>query len=93
MENSYAVCECIPDYHGNPYDRCRPECIANSECAKNRACINNKCADPCPGTCGVNALCAVTNHIPICSCPTGMSGDAFRQCEFVPISSMFGVFS
>lgn len=49
----------------------------------NRACIRNKCKDPCPGTCGLEAICTVSNHIPICSCPEGYSGDAFRQCYFV----------
>jgi len=70
----------LPNYHGNPYDGCRPECIGNSECQMNKACIKNKCVDPCPGTCGFEALCSVINHIPICSCPQGLTGDAFRQC-------------
>lgn len=46
----------------------------------NTACIKNKCQDPCPGTCGINALCIVTSHIPTCSCPERYTGDAFRLC-------------
>lgn len=59
---------------------CRPECVLNSECPQNKACIRNKCMDPCPGTCGQNALCEVYNHVPMCRCPQGMSGNAFVQC-------------
>ncbi|ENN73328.1 hypothetical protein YQE_10090, partial [Dendroctonus ponderosae] len=82
-ENDYAICECVAEYHGNPYEGCRPECLSNSECAPNTACISNKCRDPCPGTCGVNAVCTVTNHMPICSCQQGYSGDAFRYCSLI----------
>lgn len=80
IENDYATCECISEYRGNPYEGCRPECIANSDCPMNQACIRNKCLDPCPGTCGVDALCTVSNHIPICTCPESFTGDAFRLC-------------
>ncbi|PNF22176.1 hypothetical protein B7P43_G05064 [Cryptotermes secundus] len=84
VENSFALCECIPEYHGNPYEGCRPECLVSSDCSMNRACIRNKCQDPCPGTCGVSAICAVSNHIPICTCPEGTTGDAFRICTQIP---------
>lgn len=60
---------------------CRPECILNNECPQNKACIKNKCMDPCPGTCGQNALCEVYNHVPMCRCPQGMIGNAFIQCS------------
>ena len=83
VENSFAVCECIPEYHGNPYEGCRPECLVSSDCPMNHACIRNRCQDPCPGTCGVSAVCTVSNHIPICTCPERTTGDAFRIC--VPI--------
>lgn len=74
------MCECIRDFHGDPYAGCRPECVLNSDCSRNLACINSKCQDPCPGVCGSQAICTVTNHIPICSCPAGLTGDAFRAC-------------
>lgn len=76
-----ASCECIPEYHGNPFISCRPECVSNNECSKTLACINNKCRDPCIGTCGAEAVCTVFNHIPTCSCPEGTTGDAFRYCK------------
>lgn len=78
---SNGICVCLPDYQGDPYIGCRPECVGNSDCSQHLACIRNKCKDPCPNTCGQNALCNVYNHIPICNCPAGMSGNAFIQCK------------
>lgn len=77
------VCVCLPEYQGDPYVGCRPQCVMNTDCVHDRACIRNKCADPCPGTCGRNALCSVYNHIPICTCPARMAGNAFVQCSIV----------
>ncbi|EAT34892.1 AAEL012905-PA [Aedes aegypti] len=77
---SNGVCTCLPEYQGDPYRGCRPECVLNSECPRDKACIRSKCVDPCPGTCGQDALCEVMNHIPVCSCPNGMAGNAFIQC-------------
>lgn len=77
-------CTCIPEYQGDPFIGCRPECVLNSECPHDKACIRNKCVDPCPGTCGVNAICEVLNHVPMCRCPDGMSGNAFYQCDPIP---------
>lgn len=77
--NGYAICSCRPNYIGSP-PSCRPECSVSTDCIPNKACVNKKCSDPCPGTCGQNARCHVTNHSPICSCPTGYSGDPFVRC-------------
>ena len=63
---------------------CRPECIRNSECPSNQACIQKKCRYPCEGVCGVGAQCTVTDHIPICTCPKGLSGDPFVKCLVAP---------
>lgn len=78
------VCTCLPEYQGDPYRGCRPECVLNNDCPRNKACIRNKCVDPCPGTCGQNAECSVVNHIPICTCITGYTGNAFVICNPVP---------
>lgn len=75
------VCTCLPEYQGDPYQGCRPECVFSSDCTRDKACIRNKCQDPCPGTCGQNAQCNVVNHIPMCSCPPGLTGNAFVQCS------------
>lgn len=78
--DSHAVCACQHDYVGAP-PYCRPECTISSECAHNKACVNQKCVDPCPGTCGYNALCRIVNHSPTCSCRPGYTGDAFTHCS------------
>lgn len=75
------ICRCLPEYQGDPYVGCRPECTSNNDCAKNKACLRNKCVDPCPGICGTNAECSVINHIPVCVCLTGYSGNAFISCS------------
>lgn len=80
--NGQAVCSCVPGYIGAP-PTCRPECIVSSECDLNKACVNQKCIDPCPGTCGLSALCQVVNHNPICTCPPQYAGDPFIRCQVV----------
>lgn len=75
------ACVCMTGYFGNPYEGCHPECIVNSDCPSNRACVRNKCIDPCPGTCATNADCQVVNHSPQCSCHPGYTGDPFNQCR------------
>ena len=76
-------CSCLPSYIGAP-PNCRPECVINSECPSNLACINEKCRDPCPGACGINAVCSVHNHVPICTCLDGYEGDALSSCSPKP---------
>ena len=76
-----ASCRCILDYVGNPYVECKPECTVNSECPRDKACLNNKCGDPCPGVCGAHASCAVNNHNPVCTCDPGFTGNAFFSCS------------
>lgn len=80
--NEQAVCSCVVGFLGSP-PNCRPECVVSSECPLNEACVNQKCIDPCPGTCGVAAICNVVNHNPICSCPSQYSGDPFTRCTFI----------
>ena len=74
-----AVCSCIPGFSGVP-PTCRPECVVSSDCPRNRACNQQKCIDPCPGSCGLGAECAVINHNPICSCPPRYTGNPFQNC-------------
>ena len=82
-------CTCLPGMIGSP-PNCRPECIINADCPTDKACINKKCQDPCPGLCGLNAKCNVRNHVPICICLPGFIGDPFSQC-YKP-SSKLGLF-
>jgi hypothetical protein len=78
-QNGHAICSCSIGYIGSP-PGCRPECVVSSDCALDKACSNQKCVDPCPGTCGINARCNVRNHSPICSCPPNHIGDPFIRC-------------
>ena len=74
------VCNCEPHMIGTP-PNCRPECVVNSECPQESACITQRCQDPCPGLCGINAYCRVRNHVPICACNQGYEGDPFSRCN------------
>lgn len=86
-QNNAGSCRCLPDYIGDPYSGCRPECVVNSDCPYNKACIQNKCASPCPGTCGANAECQVIDHLPSCTCRPGYTGDPFNYCNLIPEKS------
>lgn len=55
----------------------------SSDCPADKSCIRNKCKDPCPGVCGINADCSTRNHIPICTCRDGYIGDPFASCQIV----------
>ena len=74
-------CQCLPDYFGNAYVQCKPECTINSDCAQYLHCINHRCIDPCPGACGFNAICAARNHKAVCECPSGLEGDPHVACR------------
>ena len=76
-------CSCLRGYFGNA-PNCRPECVVSSECSQDKACLNQKCTDPCPGRCGVNSRCNVISHHPICSCPPNYEGDPFVNCRKKP---------
>ena len=74
-------CSCPPGLQGDPYvTGCRPECLINADCPRDKACSSNTCTDPCPGTCGTAATCSVINHVPTCVCDKGYVGNAFEQC-------------
>lgn len=79
-QNGAGSCQCLPEYFGNPYEGCRPECVLNSDCPSNKACIRNKCQNPCGGSCGQNAECQVVNHLPSCTCRLGYTGDPYNYC-------------
>lgn len=83
--NGAGSCSCVPEFFGDPYVECRPECVTNSDCPKSRSCVNNKCLDPCSsGTCGINAECRVFSHSPSCSCLEGYTGNPSSSCHRVP---------
>jgi len=79
-------CSCLSQYFGSP-PNCRPECVINNDCRSNLACIREKCQDPCPGSCGIDAYCNVINHTPNCVCREGFIGDPFTSCYIKPIQN------
>lgn len=81
------LCTCIAGYQGDPYIGCRPECVQNYDCPPDRSCVKNKCVNTCMNACGENAECSVINHIPMCSCIEGYTGNAFVLCS--PLISMY----
>lgn len=87
--NGAGSCTCLPEYIGDPYTGCRPECVMNTDCPRTKACINNKCTNPCPGTCGLNAECTVNKHTPICNCLPGYTGNPLQSCHLLPASKTF----
>ncbi|XP_046465435.1 neurogenic locus notch homolog protein 3 isoform X1 [Neodiprion pinetum] len=85
--NHRPKCTCPNNWLGSPYVACRPECTYHSDCPQSKpACLNQKCANPCEGVCGINANCQLRDITPICSCPKDMTGDPFVSCRpFEPL--------
>uniref|UniRef100_A0A0K8SUK5 Protein lin-12 n=1 Tax=Lygus hesperus TaxID=30085 RepID=A0A0K8SUK5_LYGHE len=76
------VCVCLPGHYGNPLTYCqRGECSDSNDCGASKVCKNNQCVDVCAGNCGSNAQCLARNHVPVCSCPAGYTGDPFTSCR------------
>ena len=54
--NGAGACTCLPEYFGNPYTGCYPECVTDNDCSLEKACTQSKCRDPCPGTNSTSTL-------------------------------------
>lgn len=87
--NGAGSCTCMQNYFGDPYINCRPECVQNSDCPTTKSCVNMKCVNPCANLCGINSECRVANHLPICNCIPGYTGDPLRICHQIPQSKDF----
>lgn len=90
--NNHAACSCVSNYIGRA-PNCRPECTINEECPNNRACQNERCRDPCPGSCGAHTTCVVVKHSPMCSCEIGFTGDPFSGCSQIKSKNNNGLTS
>lgn len=89
--NDSPSCSCLPDFLGSP-PYCRPECSNNNDCPNQLACINRKCRDPCPGSCGNSAECRVVSHTPTCTCLPNYTGDPFTLCTPTPSKFSYEIF-
>ncbi|XP_054290488.1 fibropellin-1-like [Macrosteles quadrilineatus] len=79
------VCTCIPGYLGDPLSYCRRgECSTDNDCRNDQNCINYNCVSSCTNQCGVAAMCNARNHVAVCSCPPGYTGDALTRCYNIP---------
>ncbi len=59
-----------------------PECVISSECPLDKACVQQRCENPClRNPCAPQAICKVVNHSPICTCPPNYVGNPFVSCE------------
>ncbi|KAK0169400.1 hypothetical protein PV327_011599 [Microctonus hyperodae] len=56
-------------------------CENSTSCRMSEKCILELCRNPCPGSCGINAICTVLEHEPKCRCPKCYEGDALVKCE------------
>lgn len=90
--NGQAVCSCLQSFIGTP-PGCRPECVQSTECPRDKACVSQKCVNPCSDACGTNAICRVVNHSPICSCQNGHTGNPFTRCYPIPRKPLFIIVS
>lgn len=91
MVGNSPACSCLANYIGRA-PNCRPECTISAECPGNLACQNERCVDPCPGSCGANADCNVIKHRSVCSCRGGYTGDPFAGCIVIQSKKVVGVF-
>nr|CAH0107401.1 unnamed protein product [Daphnia galeata] len=86
-----AACACRAGYEGDPYTGCRrSECVENTECPSDKVCHNFRCINPCSTSCGVDSECTVRNHVTVCQCPKGFTGDPFVSCTPSSSSSVLG---
>lgn len=73
-------CGCPESTVGDPYST--PGCLLpnqcgrSEDCARNLACFEGKCTNPCAiAECGRNAQCEASDHKALCHCPAGHLGD------------------
>lgn len=60
-----------------------PECYMDTDCTKDRSCVNQICVNPClvGNPCSSGAFCHVQDHSPICRCPVDYEGNPRFECR------------
>ncbi|KAK9880682.1 hypothetical protein WA026_011918 [Henosepilachna vigintioctopunctata] len=97
MVNHKAVCACKPGHIGDPNRICRPnqvkphgchhgshcKCYGHNDCPVFLACVRGICVDLClmGKKCGINAVCVMHNHVAVCKCKRGSTGDPNQICQ------------
>ena len=77
--NGRPLCTCEPGFVGDGFQECfRGDCISNDDCSASQSCKDYRCVDPCSFSCGNGADCEPRNHVAICRCPKGFTGDPFQ---------------
>lgn len=96
-----AECKCLAGYTGNSRDRsgCKAilqnHCTSDAQCSEQEICrIHSQhkiltCLPACKEiSCGPNAICVASNHVPQCQCPPGSyigdAKDLKTGCKSVP---------
>lgn len=84
-------CQCPTGMVGDPYTTgCHPKGMCpngNDDCQLDSVCLNGRCASPCDGACGSNAICNVVNRKPICTCPTNFQPNPTPERGCVRVTS------
>lgn len=81
-----ATCRCPARTRGNAQLECVAlECIDNNDCSHDKSCVDNHCINPCSlqNICGQRATCTPDNHVGICTCQPGTTGDPHLGCVAV----------
>ncbi|XKL64389.1 hypothetical protein PGB90_004475 [Kerria lacca] len=76
------TCSCLPTYIGSPLIGCRHECETDYECSPSQHCRDYQCTPACKaGVCAPTAICEVSGHRAVCTCPKGYFGDPYVSCR------------
>lgn len=81
--NHVPTCRCPYRTQGDPLVKCTQiECSDSNDCANDKACIDSVCVNPCSlaNVCGQRARCIPENHIGVCTCEPGSTGDPHLGC-------------
>lgn len=54
------------------------ECSKDSHCSSSKRCVGRTCLDLCPDACGFNSVCRMANHLPVCTCSPGHTGNPYE---------------
>ena len=68
------------------FEKCVSGCRTSSNCPSEESCVRDQCLNACSisGACGKGASCTPSNHVAVCSCPSGFRGDPEVECREIP---------